>query len=217
MTLALFDLDNTLLGGDSDYAWGQFIVTKGMVDKETYRAANHQYYLDYQRGELDAVAYQRFCMAPLAGRSVADMAVLHKEFMASHIRAIWLPKAVELIEHHRQQGHRLIIITATNRFVVGPIAAAFAIDDLICSETGVVEGVFNGELVDEPCMGAGKVSKLKRWMKEQGESLEDAYFYSDSHNDLPLLNIAPNAIAVDPDQRLSSAATEHGWPIISLR
>ena len=217
MTLALFDLDNTLLGGDSDYAWGQFIVTKGWVDEESYARENERFYQDYVRGELDAVAYQQFSMRPLAGKTVEQMAALHREFMAACIEPVWLPKAVALIEKHRNQGDRLVVITATNRFIVEPIVQRFGIDDLICSETGVIDGRYTGELVDEPCMGQGKVSKLQRWMSAQGENLEGAYFYSDSHNDLPLLSLVANPIAVDPDRTLKAAALQRGWPIISLR
>ena len=217
MTLALFDLDNTLIAGDSDYAWGQFIVTKDMVNKETYAAANQQFYQDYVRGELDAVAYQQFAMAPLKGRTLKEMAALHAEFMCTYIEPIWLSKAVDLIGLHRQKGDRLVVVTATNRFVVEPIVQALGIDDLVCSETVVVDGRYTGELLDEPYMGQGKVSKLQRWMTANNESLQCATFYSDSHNDLPLLNMVPNPVAVDPDDRLRHTAEQQGWEIISLR
>lgn len=217
MTLALFDLDNTLLGGDSDHAWGQFIVAKGLVDEESYAADNDRFYEDYLRGELDAVAYQQFSMAPLAGKSVERMAELHREFLATCIDPMWLAQAEDLVESHRQKGHRLIVITATNSFVVTPIIERFDIADLICSETEVVNGIYTGRLIDEPCMGEGKVSKLKRWMAEQNETLDNAIFYSDSHNDLPLLNLVPNPVAVDPDKKLNQVALENSWPVISLR
>ena len=217
MTLALFDLDNTLLGGDSDHAWGQFMATRGLVDEASYAADNDRFYQNYLRGELDAIAYQQFCMKPLAGKSVDAMAELHREFMARHIAPIWLPDAEALVEKHRSQGHRLIVITATNRFVVSPIVEKFGIVDLICSETEIVDGKYTGNLVDEPCVGQGKVTKLERWMAAAGETLEGAFFYSDSHNDLPLLNLVENSVAVDPDERLKAIAQEKGWPVISLR
>lgn len=217
MTLALFDLDNTLLGGDSDHAWGQFIVTKGLVDEESYAEDNDRFYQDYLRGELDAVAYQRFSMKPLAGRSIEFMAGAHKEFLENYIEPMWLTRAERLVETHRSQGHRLIVITATNRFVVEPIVDKFGIADLICSETEIIDGTYTGKLIDEPCMGEGKVSKLQRWMTAHNETLNNAIFYSDSHNDLPLLNLVPNPVAVDPDDQLKSTAKENGWPIISLR
>lgn len=217
MALCLFDLDNTLLAGDSDYAWGQFIVTKGMVDKETYAEDNERFYQDYKRGELDAYAYQRFSMQPLAGRSVEEMSELHREFMTTFIEPMWLEKAVNLVEKHREAGERLVIITATNRFIVEPIVQAFGIEDLLCSETGIENGVYTGELIDEPCMGPGKVTKLERWMKQEGESLQESTFYSDSHNDLPLLNLVESPIAVDPDDQLKNTAEKNGWAIMSLR
>lgn len=219
MTLALFDLDNTLLGGDSDHAWGQFIVTKGLVDEESYAAENDRFYQDYVRGELDAVAYQLFSMKPLAGRSLAFMAELHKEFMAEYIEPMWLPQAFELIERHRQNGHDLVVITATNRFVVEPIVKHFGVANLICSEPEIIDNQYTGNLLDEPCMGQGKVSKLTRWMEANadGKDLQDAYFYSDSHNDLPLLNLVENPVAVDPDDKLRKTSQEKGWPVISLR
>jgi len=217
MTLALFDLDNTLIGGDSDHAWGQFIVTKGLVDEESYAADNDRFYEDYLRGELDADAYQRFSMKPLAGKSIEWIADLHKEFMTKHIEPIWLDKSEALVEKHRQQGHRLVVITATNRTVVAPIVEKFGIADLICSETEIIDGKYTGNLVDEPCMGSGKVSKLKRWMNQNNENLNGAIFYSDSHNDLPLLNLVSHPVAVDPDDTLKTTAKDKNWPIISLR
>jgi len=217
MTLALFDLDNTLIGGDSDHAWGQFIVTKGLVDEESYAADNDRFYEDYLRGELDADAYQRFSMKPLAGKSIEWIADLHKEFMTKHIEPIWLDKSEALVEKHRQQGHRLVVITATNRTVVAPIVEKFGIADLICSETEIIDGKYTGNLVDEPCMGPGKVSKLKRWMNQNNENLNGAIFYSDSHNDLPLLNLVSHPVAVDPDDTLKTTAKDKSWPIISLR
>ena len=217
MTLTLFDLDNTLIGGDSDHAWGQFIVSKRLVDERNYAADNDRFYQDYIRGELDAVAYQQFSMAPLKGRTIEFMAELHKEFFTAYIEPMWLNKAQALIEEHRHKGDRLVVITATNRFVVEPIVKKFGIPDLICSETEVVKGVYTGNLIDEPCMGEGKVSKLQRWMATENETLNEATFYSDSHNDLPLLNKVPKAVAVDPDDTLKQVAEDKGWQIISLR
>lgn len=217
MSLALFDLDNTLLAGDSDFSWGQFIVTKGMVDAETYSSMNQKFYEEYLRGELDAYLYQKFCIQPLKGKTLSEMNELHAEFMRLYIEPLWLPKAEVLIDKHRKAGDRLIVITATNRFIVEPIVKKFGIADLICSEPGIENNQYNGELIDEPCMGPGKVSKLQRWMEAENESLEGSYFYSDSHNDLPLLGRVTNPVAVDPDDTLRSAAKQNDWPIISLR
>ncbi len=217
MPLALFDLDNTLLAGDSDYSWGQFIVTKELVDAETYSLMNDKFYEDYLRGELDAYLYQQFCIQPLKGRSLPEMNELHTEFMSSCIEPLWLPRAEALIEKHRKAGDRLVVITATNRFIVEPIVQKLGISDLICSEPGIENDRYNGELVDEPCMGPGKVSKLQRWMQAEEESLHGSFFYSDSHNDLPLLSQVDHPVAVDPDDTLRAIAGQNGWPIISLR
>lgn len=217
MTLALFDLDNTLLGGDSDYAWGQFVVAKGIVNGKSYSEANDRFYQDYLDGTLDAVAYQEFSLSPLAGKLTKELLPLHKEFMKEYIEPIWLPKAIDLIQEHRQKNDRLVVITATNRFIVQPIVRALRVDDLICTETEVIGRTYTGKLVDEPCMGQGKVTKLERWLKSEDESLENACFYSDSHNDLPLLELVDRPVAVDPDDKLRASAEKNDWPIISLR
>ncbi len=217
MTLALFDLDNTLLAGDSDHAWGAFIVTKGMADRATHEIKNNQFYRDYQMGTLDPWEYQNFALQPLRGRSVAAMQDLQNEFLWQIIQPMRLAEAERLIEEHRRTGDRLVIVTATNRVVVEPIADAMGIADLLCSEPEVVDGHYTGKLLGEPCMGPGKVNKLERWLEATGESLEGATFYSDSHNDVPLLERVPNPVAVDPDDRLASLAEERGWPVISLR
>jgi len=217
MTLALFDLDNTLLGGDSDYSWGQFVVNKGLVDKQRYSKANDHFYQTYLDGTLDAVAYQTFSLQPLIGKLGKELAPLHQEFMKEYIEPIWLPKAMDLLQTHRDKGETLVVITATNRFIVQPIVRAMRVDHLICTEPEVIGRTYTGNLIDEPCMGQGKVTKLERWLETQNESLEGACFYSDSHNDLPLLNRVDRPIAVDPDKKLHHIAEENGWPIISLR
>jgi len=217
MPLALFDLDNTLLAGDSDFTWGEFIVAKGLVDKASYAAANLKFYEDYQAGTLDAYEYQRFSMAPLKGRTLSEMDALHKEFMADWIQPMMLEAAKELLDKHRIEGDRLVVITATNRFITQPIVQALGVEELLCSETGVENGVYTGELVGIPCMGEGKVTKITEWMAENNESLEGASFYSDSHNDLPLLKQVDKPVAVDPDEKLRLYAEMQGWPIISLR
>ena len=217
MPLALFDLDNTLIGGDSDYNWGEFMVERGLVEGKSYQELNKKFYQDYLQGVLNPPAYLKFNLAPLAGRSVAEVTEFHHEFMQSHIQPLWLPKAEQLIEHHRAQGHRLVVITATSRAVTQPIVERFGIHELLCSEPEVVNDCYTGGFVEEPCIGDGKVSKLQRWMQAEGESLEESWFYSDSHNDLPLLRKATYPVAVDPDDHLKSVAVDNGWQVISLR
>ena len=218
MQLAIFDLDNTLIGGDSDHAWGEFLVARDHVDGERYRSANDRFYQDYQRGELDIFAYLEFALEPLAQLSRSELNNLHREFMNEVISEIWLPRAEELISRHRREGHHIMIITATNRFVVEPIAARLGVDTLIATEPELVEGSYTGRVVGEPCYQAGKVVRLQQWLAHNPEfGTGEKWFYSDSINDLPLLEQVENPVAVDPDARLRAEAEKRGWPVISLR
>lgn len=218
MHLAIFDLDNTLIGGDSDYAWGEFLVAREHVDSDRYRTANDRFYRDYQRGELDIFAYLEFALEPLAQISRAQLANLQREFMQEIISEIWLPQAEHLISEHRRKGHHIMIITATNRFVVEPIAARLGVDTLLATEPEEVQGRFTGRVLGEPCYRAGKVLRLDQWLAHNpGYREGEKWFYSDSINDLPLLQRVEHPVAVDPDARLRAEAEQRGWPIISLR
>ncbi len=218
MHLAIFDLDNTLIGGDSDHAWGEFLVEREHVDGERYRSANDRFFHDYQRGELDIFAYLEFALEPLAQLSRGQLSNLQREFMQEVISEIWLPRAEELIGRHRRQGHHIMIITATNRFVVEPIAARLGVDTLLATEPEEVEGRFTGRVVGEPCYQGGKVVRLRQWLARNPEyAAAEKWFYSDSINDLPLLQEVEHPVAVDPDARLRAEAETRGWPVISLR
>ncbi|UTA48111.1 HAD-IB family hydrolase [Simiduia sp. 21SJ11W-1] len=217
MTVAIFDLDNTLIAGDSDHSWGEFLVERELVDADHYRRANDQFYADYQRGELDIHAYQRFVLTQVAAFSSAQRAALLADFMQTKIAPLMLPKARELLASHRAQGHYLLIITATNSFITAPIAKALGVDQLIATEPEVIDGQFSGEIIDPPCYQAGKVARWQGFMADQKRQGETCYFYSDSINDLPLLAEVDHPIAVDPCPQLSAAAEQRGWPIISLR
>ncbi len=217
MTLAIFDLDNTLIGGDSDNLWGQFLCEQRLVDTTDYAHRNAQFYADYQAGQLDIDAYLRFALSALKGRSRKQLDSWHLAFMDSKIKPIMLPKAASLINDHRQRGHELLIITATNRFITEPIAQSMGIKNLIASEGEIVGGYYSGEPSGTPSYHTGKVIRLYQWLEERKSSLEDAWFYSDSHNDLPLLELIDNPVAVDPDDALRARALELGWPVISLR
>ncbi|AMX03554.1 histidinol-phosphatase [Microbulbifer thermotolerans] len=218
MHLAIFDLDNTLIGGDSDHAWGEFLVERRHVDGERYRALNDNFYRDYQRGELDIFAYLEFALEPLAQLSRGQLNNLQREFMEEVVSEIWLPQAEDLISRHRRRGHHIMIITATNRFVVEPIAERLGVDTLLATEPEEVEGRFTGRVVGEPCYQGGKVVRLHQWLAHNpGFSAAEKWFYSDSINDLPLLQEVDHPVAVDPDARLSAEAERRGWPIISLR
>lgn len=215
--LAIFDLDNTLLGGDSDHAWGQFLVDIGVVDADSYQRANDAFYEQYQQGGLDIYQYLAFALEPLTQHSKTQLDAWHEQFMRDYVAPMRLAKADELLEKHRSQGDFLLIITATNRFVTGPIAAALGVDDLLASDPELVNGSYTGQVSGIPCFAAGKVTKLEQWLQANPFDLLDSYFYSDSHNDLPLLEMVANPIAVDPDEILEDHAKQRNWPIISLR
>ncbi|GGY78390.1 haloacid dehalogenase [Cellvibrio zantedeschiae] len=217
MRLAIFDLDNTLIAGDSDHSWGEFLVQKKLVDAQTYAEANDRFYQQYKAATLDIHEYLSFSLAPLTQYSLDDLAVLHAEFMRELIEPMMLPKAKALLQQHRDQGDYLLIITATNSFVTHPIAAHLGVDDILASDAEIKDGRYTGKGTGTPCFQSGKVVRLQEWLKQKNYNLDDAYFYSDSINDLPLLEQVPNPIAVDADERLSKIALERGWKHISLR
>ncbi|MGF2736603.1 HAD family hydrolase [Marinobacter sp. DUT-1] len=217
MTLALFDLDNTLLAGDSDHAWGEFLVEEGLVDAEEYRKANDRFYEEYLNGELDIFHYLRFALQPLARHEMDELLAWREAFLEKKVRPMMQDKARELLDQHRQQGHTLMIITATNRFVTEPIADLLGVEHLIATEPELVNGRYTGEVAGVPSFQDGKVTRLNDWLDHHRRTLEGAWFYSDSHNDVPLLKQVENPVAVDPDPRLEALAKESGWPVISLR
>lgn len=216
MPLAIFDLDNTLLRGDSDHAWGEFLVEQGVVDSESYRRENERFYAAYQAGTLDIHEFLRFALRPLAQHDVATLAAWHREFMRSKILPMVTPAARALVERHRTRGDRLLIVTATNRFVTAPIAHEFGIEDLIATEPEMIDGRYTGRVLGVPSYREGKVERLRAWMTEHGADFAGSYFYSDSHNDIPLLQLVAHAIAVNPDAELRTAAQARGWPIVQL-
>lgn len=217
MTLAIFDLDNTLLAGDSDHAWGEFLVDAELVDAESHRQQNDQFYQEYLNGGLDIHRYQRFALSAIAGRDPKEVEAWHQAFMDSRIQPLYQKKADDLLEHHRSQGHTLMIITATNRFVTGPIAEAMNIEHLIATEPEIRDGRYTGDITGVPSFQDGKVLRLQQWLEDNNETLDGAWFYSDSHNDLPLLRLVDNPVVVDPDPTLEQYALDHGWPVMSLR
>lgn len=217
MALAIFDLDNTLLGGDSDHAWGQFLVEKDIVDAVEYGAANDRFFRAYQDGTLDIYKYLAFALEPLTRFSLDELKQLHDEFMRTQIAPLRLPKADALIAEHRARGDYLLIITATNAFITRPIGESLGVDALLASEPEIRDGRYTGGIVGTPCFREGKVTCLREWLQQHPYDPADAYFYSDSQNDLPLLNMVGNPVAVDPDDTLRGEALARGWPIISLR
>lgn len=217
MTLAIFDLDNTLLAGDSDHAWGEFLVEEGMVDAEDYKQANDRFYQEYLNGELDIFHYQRFILQPLSRHNMEELETWRDDFMRKKVAPMMLDKAAKLLAEHREQGHTLMIITATNRFITEPIAHKLGVEHLIATEPELVNGRFTGEVAGTPSFQEGKVERLHDWLAGNGESLAGAWFYSDSRNDVPLLEKVDNPVAVDPDPTLEQIARERNWPVMSLR
>jgi HAD superfamily hydrolase (TIGR01490 family) len=220
MRLALFDLDNTLLSCDSDYEWGQFLVDRGVLDRDAYEAQNKAYYEQYVAGTLDIHEYLGFALRPLAEHEPDDLARWHADFMRSRILPSITPQARALVREHLGQGDLCAIITATNSFVTGPIAQEFGVGHLIATEPEKRAGRFTGKVAGTPCFRAGKIERLDQWLAERGRRSADfaeRWCYSDSHNDLPLLELATRPVAVDPDERLGAEARRRGWPVISLK
>jgi HAD superfamily hydrolase (TIGR01490 family) len=217
MSLAIFDLDNTLLNGDSDYLWGEYLVEQGVVNKTDYAAQNAQFFADYKAGTLDILAFQHFSMQPLANNTKADLTRWRDDFITEKIQPLIGQAALDLVEHHRQAGDTLLIITATNSFVTRPIADCFGIPHLIGTIPEQIDGQFTGQIDGIPSFHAGKVKRLHEWLQTQHISLTGAYFYSDSHNDLPLLQIVDHPVAVNPDDTLRAHAIAQSWPILDLQ
>jgi HAD superfamily hydrolase (TIGR01490 family) len=215
--LALFDLDNTLLDGDSDYAWAQFLIEEGVLHAGEYNAKNDYFYERYKDGTLDIHAFLDFQLAPIARRPRRQLDAWHSEFMQRKVRPMILPKAPALIAQHSDA--LTAIVTATNRFITRPIADELGVRDLIATDIEEVDGVFTGKPRGTPNFREGKVDRVNEWLASRGHELGDyeSWFYSDSLNDLPLLQRVTHPVAVDPDATLRAYATERGWPIISLR
>ncbi len=217
MILALFDLDNTLLAGDSDFEWAQFLIDRGVLDREVYEARNQTFYDQYKAGTLDIREFLDFQLKPLSRHPRTVLDAWHAEFMTERIQPMMREAAHALVERHRSEVR--VMITATNSFVTAPIARAFGIEHLIATEPEVRNGEFTGGVCGTPCFREGKVERLEAWLAGRGVSIKTlikSTFYSDSHNDLPLLERVTHPIAVDPDAALRAQAVARGWPVLSL-
>ena len=216
MALALFDLDNTLLAGDSDYLWGEFLTEQGIVDRDVYEKENQRFYEDYKNGTLNIHEFQAFSQQPLLDNDIGKMLSLREQFVEQKIRPIMSPASFELIDKHKSQGDTLVVITATNSFVTQPIVAAFGIENLLATEPEVIDGKYTGKIAGIPCFQGGKVDRLHLWMQEHQLNMQGSWFYSDSHNDLPLLKEVDHPVAVDADEQLLEYAEDQGWQVMSL-
>ena len=220
MNLALFDLDNTLLAGDSDYEWAQFLIEQDVVDPEVYKAGNDRFYRQYMDGTLDIHEFLDFQLAPLARHPREQLEDWRVRFMAAKIRPIMLDKARDLLRHHGSRGDLCAIITATNSFITRPIAEEFGVPNLIATEPEVKDGRFTGKSAGVPCFREGKPRRVEEWLLGQGRRLDEfaeSLFFSDSRNDVPLLEMVNRPVAVDPDPVLADTARRRGWTIMSLR
>ncbi len=220
MELVLFDLDNTLLAGDSDFEWAQFLISQGVLDKEVYEARNQQFYDQYKAGTLDIFEFLDFQLKPLARHSRAQLDAWHREFMDTRVRPMMTAKSQALVREQLATGAVVAIVTATNSFVTGPIARAFGIPHLVATIPAQENGAFTGKPRGTPAFKAGKIERVEAWLESLGlcwESFSRSRFYSDSHNDLPLMGKVTDPVAVDPDDTLRAHANTHGWPVMSLR
>ena len=220
MNLALFDLDNTILAGDSDYNWSRFLIQEGYLDGVIHAEKNEKFYADYKAGTLDIYAFVEFQFKPLARNPRTVLNQLLKKYVEEVIKPLITEKARALVKKHQDEGDLIIVITATNSFITKPIAELFGIENLIGTDPEEKEGEFTGKVSGLPSFKEGKVTRLEAWLKGKNLSLasfEKSYFYSDSHNDLPLMQKVTHPVAVDSDDVLSEYAKSKGWPQISLR
>lgn len=216
MALALFDLDETLLEGDSDYLWGQHLVEKGVVDGELYEKTNREFYEQYKQGTLDIYEFSRFAFKPLSEHPLETLKAWRREFLEEKIIPIMLPKGRDFVSKHRMAGDKVVIITSTNEFITQPIAELYEVDDLLATKPTMVDGKYTGEL-DVPCFSKHKVTRLHEWLKTSNETLQGSFGYSDSHNDIPMLMEVTHAVAVDPDEKLQAYAQKFGWRSTTFR
>ena len=216
MALALFDLDNTLLAGDSERAWCEFLLDIGVLDGDDLRAENERLYNEYLAGTLNIYESIKFQLKILTEHSPEELRRWQGGFMASCIEPMIMPAAVALVEEHRAAGDELVVVTASNSFVSRPIVERFGISNLLAIDLERVGNRYTGGVLGTPTFREGKVIRLVEWLQETGHTLEGSYFYSDSHNDLPLLQWVENPVAVDPDPILGAFAEAVSWPIFYL-
>ena len=217
MALAIFDLDNTLIAGDSDFLWGEFLGEEGVVDANAYRKKNEYFYQQYDLGVLDIYAWLDFCLEPLSRYSMAELQEFHHQFMIQKIEPIMLDKAQNCINQHKERGDTVLVMTASNSFVTAPIAKKYGINQMLATEPEIKAGRYTGGVSGIPCFQSGKVDKLMPWLQKNEETLTGSTFYSDSHNDLPLLELVDNPVAVNADKILTKIAEKKGWEVLNWR
>lgn len=218
MSLAMFDLDNTLIGGDSDYLWGEFLCEKGIIeDTASFQKMNEYFYQQYEVGKLDIYAWAEFSFKVLTEYSIDELNNLRQNFIQQKIEPIFLDKAQSCINQHKENGDTVLVITASNTFITAPIAEMYGINHLLATEPEFKDGRFTGKVSGVPCFQSGKIDNLMPWIEKHNKNLKGSYFYSDSHNDLPLLELVDNPVAINGDPRLTSTANKNGWPNLDWR
>ena len=218
MSLAMFDLDNTLIGGDSDYLWGEFLCEKGIIeDTASFQKMNEYFYQQYEVGKLDIYAWAEFSFKVLTEYSIDELNDLRQNFIQQKIEPIFLDKAQSCINQHKENGDTVLVITASNTFITAPIAEMYGISHLLATEPEFKDGRFTGKVSGVPCFQSGKIDNLMPWIEKHNKNLKGSYFYSDSHNDLPLLELVDNPVAINGDPRLTSTANKNGWPNLDWR
>jgi HAD superfamily hydrolase (TIGR01490 family) len=211
MSLAIFDLDKTLLSGDSDFLWGEFLVEVGGVDSKTYQQKNQKFFDDYAVGKLNINEYLDFCLKPLGKYSVEQLNAWRSEFIEQKIKPIIGEKALKTVAKHKQNGDTLLVITATNRFVTEKIVELFGIDNLLATGVEFKDGKYTGKTIGTPCFQDGKITNLNKWLKGKNIDMNGSYFYSDSFNDLPMLELVDNPVVINGDEKLLQVAKERDW------
>jgi HAD superfamily hydrolase (TIGR01490 family) len=210
-TLAIFDLDKTLLSGDSDFLWGEFLVEVGGVDKKTYQVQNQKFFDDYANGKLNINEYLDFCLQPLKTHSVKQLNIWRDKFIEAKIKPLIGKKALKTVKKHKENGDILLVITATNKFVVEKIVDIFEIKNLLATEVEFKDGKYTGKNIGTPCFQSGKITNLNHWLDGKNITMNNSYFYSDSFNDLPLLELVDNPIVINGDKKLLEVAKKRGW------
>ena len=217
MALAIFDLDHTLLNGDSDYLWGEYMVANKIVDADVYQRENETFLDDYLRGDLDNEVYLKFALEPLTQYPIDRLHAWRRDYISNWIKPIVAKGTQALLDKHRTQGDELIIISATNLFITAPIAELLGIEHILSTEPEIINNQYTGRYLGTPTFKEGKVTVLNEWLKNSNHSLNNSYFYSDSINDLPLLEQVSIPIVVNPDDKLSLVAQSRNWQILDLR
>ncbi|MDH3633392.1 MAG: HAD-IB family hydrolase [Gammaproteobacteria bacterium] len=216
MTLAIFDLDHTLVNGDSDYLWGEYMVKTGIVNEQEYRARNEDFYRDYQRGTLDSDRYLEFALEPLTHYTIAELHAWREDYVDTWIKPIIAPGTPNLLDSHRSRSHELLIISATNLFITEPIAQILGVPTVLATEPEIIDNRYTGRFLGTPTYQEGKVTVLKEWLSDSNHDLDGSYFYSDSINDISLLELVDIPVAVNPDEDLKAIAQARNWKMIDL-